>query len=289
MSGLHDTNTNTRSPSPPFTTITMVRSSLLVALATATTASLALETCGQAQYDPTQVRPLPNPTPSPKLTPSQYTCHASTILCPIIAGEPLSLCSGACYSKFQYTCTPPPLSALSLLPPLPQGTPFSLFVSNPALPALHGAPVTASGQRLHLAGRTASYCPDVVGAAACASLANVTAFVSYNGLLSMNTMVPGGQQAYFGPEGEVGYTQAHSASMPAGSRQTGFGVYEGGGMVNVNGGGLGWAACPPTGSSGRVGWGLVARGVGGGNATGCTSVNLEVRALGKGASVWQYT
>lgn len=42
----------------------MVRSSLLVALATATTASLALETCGQAQYDPTQVRlPLP-PKPS---------------------------------------------------------------------------------------------------------------------------------------------------------------------------------------------------------------------------------
>ncbi|KAK1835162.1 carbohydrate binding-domain-containing protein [Podospora conica] len=248
----------------------MVRSSLLVALATATTASVALETCGQAQYDPTQ-----------------YTCHASTVLCPILAGEPLSLCSGACYSSFQYTCTAPPLSALSLLPPVPQGTPFSLVVSNPSLPALHGAPVTASGLRLHLGGRTATYCPEVAGAA-CESMGLVTAFVSYNGLLSMNTMVPGGQQAYFGPAGEIGYTQAHSASMPKGSRQTGFGAYLGGGLVDIGGGGLGWAACPPTQSSGRDGWGLVARGEGV-DAKGCTPVNLEVKVLEKGASAWQYT
>lgn len=35
-------------------------------------------------------------------------------------------------------------------------------------------------------------------------------------------MVPGGQQTYVAPSGEIGYTQAHSAFMPAGSYIGGF-------------------------------------------------------------------
>lgn len=225
----------------------------------------ALKTCGPSQYDP-----------------AQYICHINNFLCPITAGEALSLCGGACYSTFMYTCS---ANTLTLLPAVT--TPFTLAVSNPSLPALHNQPVSAAGLRWTLAGPTSSYCPDVVGAAC--PPGNATAVVASAGRAAMDVMVPGGQAVYLTPDDwSVGYTQAHSAYMPGGSLVEGFGAYAGGGFVNLNGDGWGWVACPPvTAGGGR--WRLVGR-----NATsaaalaGCDAVNLRVVPFGGSVGAWQY-
>ncbi|CAI4212833.1 unnamed protein product [Parascedosporium putredinis] len=77
--------------------------------------------------------------------PENYVCHNDNFLCPIVAGEPLSYCNGACYSTFMYTCTDGALSQLARH----EGA-FTLTVSNPAIEA-DGWPVTACGQHLGLA------------------------------------------------------------------------------------------------------------------------------------------
>ncbi|KAK3296333.1 carbohydrate binding-domain-containing protein [Chaetomium fimeti] len=226
-----------------------------------------LETCGQAQYDPTQ-----------------YVCWDNQFLCPITAGEPLSNCAGACYSKFMYSCTN---NVLALLPATE--APFTLTVDNPAL-LIHGKPVTAAGRHWSLDGETSSYCPDQVGDAC--PPGDETVIVSIGGRVSMSVMVPGGQQAYLDPFWNMGYTQAHSAAIPAGSISDGFGAYEGGGFVNLNGNGWGWAACPPRASGGGgPGWNLVAR-----NETNaekyndCHPINLKINSLPSGTfGAWQYT
>ncbi|KAM7195364.1 carbohydrate-binding module family 52 protein [Rhypophila sp. PSN 637] len=225
-------------------------------------------TCGSAGFDP-----------------AQYVCWQNQFLCPVVAGEGLSYCAGACYSKFMYQCSN---NVLSVLPPATG--PFQLTVSNPNLPSVHNKPITASGQRWWINGKTSSYCPEVVGAA-CPS-GNITSIVAGSGGASMNVMVPGGQQAYLTPDWGVGYTQAHSAYIPSGSLTTGFGAYQGGGFVNLNGNGWPWVACPPTSSGGGGGiWTLVAK-----NSTNaaslnlCTPINLKINPLPQGSvGAWQYT
>ncbi|KAL2263918.1 hypothetical protein VTK26DRAFT_4299 [Humicola hyalothermophila] len=247
----------------------MARRTLAVALIGLSSKALGeLQTCGQAQYDP-----------------AQYVCWDNQFLCPITAGEPLSNCAGACYSKFMYTCTN---NVLSLLPPVE--TPFTLTVDNPNLPILHGKPVTAGGQYWTLAGETSSYCPDQVGSDC--PPGDITAIAARDGTASMSVMVPGGQQVYLDPYWYVGYTQAHSAYVPPGSLVTGFGAYLGGGFVNLNGDGWGWVACPPRASGGGgTAWNLVAK-----NSTNadrldaCTPINLKVNPLPSGTfGAWQYT
>ncbi|KAK4246174.1 carbohydrate-binding module family 52 protein [Corynascus novoguineensis] len=225
------------------------------------------ETCGQAPYDP-----------------AQYVCWDNQFLCPIAAGEPLSNCAGACYSKFMYSCTE---NVLTLLPPVE--SPFTLTADNPNLP-IHGKPVTAAGQHWVVAGETGSYCPEQVGDAC--PPGNETVIISRNGGVAMSVMVPGGQGAYLDPYWNMGYTQAHSAYIPPGSITTGFGAYEGGGFVNLNGNGWGWAACPPRASGGGgPAWNLVAR-----NETNterynqCSPINLKINSLPSGTyGAWQYT
>ncbi|KAL2129050.1 hypothetical protein VTI74DRAFT_8293 [Chaetomium olivicolor] len=226
-----------------------------------------LQTCGQARYDP-----------------EQYVCWDNQFLCPIIAGEPLSNCAGACYSKFMYTCTN---NVLSLLPPV--DTPFTLTVDNPKL-SIHGKAVTAGSQHWTLDGQTSSYCPSQVGSAC--PPGNITAIVATEGRVAMSVMVPGGQQAYLDPYWNMAYTQAHSAYIPPGSTTTGFGAYKGGGFVNLNGNGWGWVACPPRASGGGgTAWNLVAK-----NETNaailndCPAVNLKINELPSGTvGAWQYT
>ncbi|KAK3380442.1 carbohydrate-binding module family 52 protein [Lasiosphaeria ovina] len=227
----------------------------------------SLQTCGQAQYDPVQ-----------------YVCWYNQFLCPVTAGEPLSYCSGACYSKFMYTCTN---NVLTLLPAV--DSPFTLTVSNPNL-SINGKAVTASGQHWYLGGQTSSYCPSQVGSAC--PPGNITAIVASGGSAAMDVMVPGGQLVYLDAFWNVGYTQAHSAYIPPGSTTTGFAAYAGGGFINLNGNGWGWVACPPTASGGGGGvWNLVAK-----NSTNtasldnCTPVNLKVNPLPQFTyGAWQYT
>jgi hypothetical protein len=192
-----------------------------------------------------------------------------------------------------YSCSAS--NTLALLPTVPQGAAFRLSASNPSDPLIHGLPVSATSLTLWIGGSTTSYCPVAQVGAACPR-GNITSLVSYEGGLSMNVMVPGGQGAYLSPDSRIGYTQAHSAYVPEGSKRTGFAAYQGGGLVNLNGGGWGWAACPSTaaGGSGTY-WSLVARNAT--NAEGlavwnCREVNLKVDVLGTGPGefgAWQYS
>ncbi|KAK0637401.1 carbohydrate binding-domain-containing protein [Bombardia bombarda] len=251
----------------------MARTSFIAAaiLALSTSVLGDLQTCGPAQYDP-----------------AQYVCYENQFLCPITAGEPLSVCGGACYSKFQYTCTN---GALALLPPVPQGTPFILTASNPTL-SIDGQPINAGFGKWLIGGTTQSYCPVEQVGASCPP-GNITAIYAGAGDgAAMDVIVPGGQQVYLDPFWSVAYTQAHSAYVPSGSIRTGLAAYAGGGFINLNGNGWGWVACPPR-ASGPAGpqWGLVGRNATNAeNLTGCTPVNLKVNLLPVGAvGAWQYS
>jgi hypothetical protein len=215
----------------------------------------------------------------------KYVCWDNQFLCPVVAGEPLSHCAGACYSKFMYTCTN---NILTLLPP--QDTPFTLTVDNPNI-LIHGKPVTASGLHWLLNGETSSYCPTVVPRETCPP-GNITVMVASGGSVAMSVMVPGGQQAYLDPYWNMKYTQAHSAYIPPGSLTTGFGAYKGGGFINLNGNGWGWVACPPRASGGGgTAWNLVAKNVSTADLLkDCHAVNLKINPLPAGTfGAWQYT
>jgi len=212
-------------------------------------------------------------------------CWEGNFLCPVTAGEPLSFCCGACYSRFMYTCAN---NVLAPLPELAGGTRYTLTASNPQVPAVDGQPVTACGQHWTVGGRTCAYCPDVVQPNCPAGAS--TALVAPG---AMDAVVPGGQLFYLDPSGNVAYTQAHSAYIPAGSTVGGVTAYRGGGLVNLNSGGWGWVACPPRASGGGgPGWNLRARNAS--NAASlaeCSAVNLRVNELAPGtaAAAWQYT
>lgn len=214
----------------------------------------------------------------------KYVCWDNQFLCPVTSGEGLSNCAGACYSKFMYTCTN---NVLALLPPV--DTPFALTVDNTNIP-IHGKPVTAAGQHWLLNGQTSSYCPSQVGSAC--PPGDTTVIGANGGSAGMSVMVPGGQQVYLDPYWNVGYTQAHSAYIPPGSVTTGLAAYQGGGFINLNGNGWGWAACPPRASGGGgPGWNLVAKNATNADGLGeCVGVNLKVNSLPSGTvGAWQYT
>lgn len=244
-------------------------------LAAAGTARADLQTCGAVQYDP-----------------SQYVCHGNQVLCPIVAGEGLSYCSGACYSTYMYTCTN---NVLTQRTPLAAGTPFSLTVSNPTVPQIDGRAVDACQQEWNVGYETCSYCPDTVGASCPAGNTTVLAAPDAAAGASqpgMDVMVPGGQVVYLAESGAVGYTQAHSASIPDGAVQGGLVAYSGGGFMNINAGSYGWVACPPTGLGGNDG-GWVIYALSSANQDDlsiCSPVNLKVNVLPAGTvGAWQYT
>ncbi|KAF4831949.1 putative secreted protein [Colletotrichum tropicale] len=104
--------------------------------------------------------------------------------------------------------------SLSCITTLAAAESYTLTAYSPASRAIHGKPVNASGRRF-IVGLDApmSYCPDV--ARDSCPPGNIT---TVDGLLTgMMVMVPGGQNIYVDPEGFVGFTQAHSASVPANS------------------------------------------------------------------------
>ena len=94
---------------------------------------------------------------------------------------------------------------------------FSLMALRSASP-IHFEMVSARDARLYLGGNTGSSCPaESIGAENCPA-GNVTSFASNgNGGLDMGAEVPGGQQVYITPCGEVGYTIPHSAQVPEGA------------------------------------------------------------------------
>lgn len=114
--------------------------------------------------------------------------------------------------------------------------------------------------------------------------------------------VPGGQRVYVTPTGELGFTQAHSASIPPGSVQDGFTLSS----TPVNGqlaslgfselGATGFLACP-AGPDGTAPFQVFAdvsalkdADVPGGRVSACIGFDaLAVEYTGSGSAAWQYT
>ncbi|GME25735.1 hypothetical protein GTA08_BOTSDO11331 [Neofusicoccum parvum] len=157
---------------------------------------------------------------------------------------------------------------------------------------LRGA-VSANGGSFWINKATKSYCPgrDVIHAACPAG--TDTSFVGGgpDGRLSLNTVVPGGQQVYVGPRGLLRYTPAHSGDMPKGSITSGLVVQETSGflnpfyqlwMCNTDADAGVWQIwVEQRDAEGTVkNWGKTEK-----NA--CTRVNLEMERV-DGVGAWQY-
>jgi len=97
--------------------------------------------------------------------------------------------------------------------------PFTGMALRSASP-IHFASLEARSDGLWLWGKTKTFCPEEVGDAC--PKGKTTSLYYGEHRLSMGAMVPGGQQVYITKTGRVGYTQPHSASMPAGSTTTGW-------------------------------------------------------------------
>ncbi|KAJ5648721.1 hypothetical protein N7490_005093 [Penicillium lividum] len=139
------------------------------------------------------------------------------------------------------------------LPLLASAAPVATTAANPEFGVMSvrsGSPIhylqmNASGQKFYLGGTTSSYCPSIQGLVC--PPGNQTVFAP--GGNAMSVEVPGGQQVYVDPTGALSFTQAHSASIPAGSA-VGDMVYESGdpwSHYSFNGwGAQGLMACPTT-------------------------------------------
>ncbi|KFZ14986.1 hypothetical protein V502_05829 [Pseudogymnoascus sp. VKM F-4520 (FW-2644)] len=105
-----------------------------------------------------------------------------------------------------------------------QDTPISVFTLKAWNPSstLQGQAVNAAGRAFYLGlDGPATYCP-LTPAESCPA-GNET--VVYKGGMSLSVVVPGGQQTYVETSGAVGFTQAHSASVPLGAYIGGFTTY----------------------------------------------------------------
>lgn len=119
---------------------------------------------------------------------------------------------------------------------------------------------------------------------------------------AQDVTVPGGQRVYVTPTGELGFTQAHSASIPPGSALDGFTLSS----TPVNGrfaslgfsklGATGFLACP-AGPSCTGPYQVFAdvsalkdSDVPGGKLSDCIGFDaLAVEYTGSGSAAWQYT
>ncbi|KAK3724378.1 hypothetical protein LTR37_001002 [Vermiconidia calcicola] len=173
------------------------------------------------------------------------------------------------------------LAALAGLVSSVSGQYYGIIAARSASP-IHLAPVAANGQRLWIGKKTASYCPDVVGDSC--PRGRKTTFAGGDGTLGS------GQQVYIDPaSGAIGYTQAHSASMPEGAITTGWTLDE---DSNPSFGTLDWKrgllACSTKGDSSKGPWQIYAnlkRIDFGPECLGFSALAANVTK----ASAWQYT
>ncbi|CAD6506435.1 BgTH12-07361 [Blumeria graminis f. sp. triticale] len=155
-------------------------------------------------------------------------------------------------------------------------------------PKLHLRPVSASNLNFYIGKETSTYCP----LSDCSGFVNFTVFDAQpnnpNSGLGLFTTVPGGQLVYVTKDGQLGYTQAHSAFIPTDAKTVPF-LYapnaEPGsvGTLTFNGGG--WMACPEE-KPDDV-FQIYSQNTPGFNRKDCTSVNI-VTAVYNGNSTWQY-
>ncbi|TAQ89301.1 hypothetical protein B7494_g2386 [Chlorociboria aeruginascens] len=102
----------------------------------------------------------------------------------------------------------------------PPAGPFTIGAYNPDIWGVAG--IAANGGLFWIGKDTASYCPAVDGIDCDDYPGDSTVLAGGNDTLSLDVVVPGGQQVYVGPDGALGYTLPHSVYMPNGSVTTGF-------------------------------------------------------------------
>ena len=104
----------------------------------------------------------------------------------------------------------------------------------------------------------------------------------------MNVIVPGGQQAYVTADGQLGYTIAHSASLPEGSVRTPF-LYtpqaSEGTVGNLQFNAQGFNACP-TEAAGV--YQIYAVGAPAFVRTDCIGINIATSDAGTVTPAWQF-
>lgn len=103
------------------------------------------------------------------------------------------------------------------LTPFTSALPFNLTASLPGS-TLDGQTINAAGSAFYLGlANPGFFCPDDPGV-----ICPNTTQTLIVGMTAMWVEVPGGQQIYITPAGALGFTQAHSTSIPPGSFQGGF-------------------------------------------------------------------
>jgi hypothetical protein len=103
---------------------------------------------------------------------------------------------------------------------------FGVIVARSASP-IHLQELNATGNAFYVGKPTTTYCPEGVSGLKCPVGKGETLFAGGHETLGLSVVVPGGQQVYVQKNGAVGYTQAHSASAPAGSTFDGWSKSEG--------------------------------------------------------------
>jgi hypothetical protein len=101
--------------------------------------------------------------------------------------------------------------------------------------------------------------------------------------------VPGGQLVYVETDGALGFTQAHSANIPAGAVVSTFTLVPGTSFGTLDFSGLGangFVACPS--ANGSVPYQIFAN-VAAGNFTNCLGFDALTTAFTGGFGAWEYT
>jgi hypothetical protein len=180
-------------------------------------------------------------------------------------------------------------------------SPYTLLAYNPQ--KISEQPIQACGLGLNLfLPIPCTYCPSQANATGlCAFQPTETIFAGlalvrdpYNHCSQCQTpgsdnrqdaIVPGGQQVFVDPTtGAIGYTQAHSASMPKDAIQD-IEIYRDGAFQVV--GTDGWVACP---NNGTTYYKLFAKLEGLMFSPSCFPLNLVAQSFqGNGQLAWQYT
>lgn len=196
------------------------------------------------------------------------------------------------------TTTTSSSTSTSSSPPQPTVSNFSVIAARSGSP-IHLQSVNANGQAFWIGKTTASYCPTPPVPASSCPAGTVTAFgIFEQGQgASLDTAVPGGQQVYVQATGELGFTQAHSALVPAGAYRVGFSATAPGANglgdfgFSIAGKAAGWLACPAT--KGAFPYQIFADVPGlkvpSGNVDDCYGFDALTSNFAGGAAAWQYT
>ncbi|RMZ86087.1 hypothetical protein DV737_g100, partial [Chaetothyriales sp. CBS 132003] len=182
-------------------------------------------------------------------------------------------------------------STSSSAPVVAPTAPYGVIAARSGSP-IHLLPLNAAGFSFHLGGSTASYCPtSVTEQGGVCPPGNVTVLL---GTCSLDDEVPGGQQIWATPDGAIGYTQAHSISVPIDSVPCPFSYSKQAGeqfghLSTSVFGASGLMACPNPNGSWDVFAALQNATVPNGDVSSCLGFDaLTVDYISDTAAAWQY-